>query len=163
MQNQTQNWVILLQKQTRAAPPDRTFCGDVSPVCTVQHGGHQPHGLLTTWSVAGVTEEPVVPVLDSAGLGSSSKDQALGTGLIIQITHCANCPQRQTHIEHTDSHVANTGSRQVVWEWPGTEKLAKRMCKRHDEAPFCRNCDALWASICNETHQRASSSLDDQS
>lgn len=83
----------------------------------------------------------MVSVLDSAGLGSSSKDQALGIGLIIQITHCANCPQRQTHIEHTDSRVANIGSCQVVWEWPGTEKLAKRMCKRHNEAPFLQK---LW-------------------
>lgn len=43
----------------------------------------------------------LAPVVDSAQLDSSSRDQALGTGLLIQISHCANCPQRQTRIKHS--------------------------------------------------------------
>lgn len=58
------------------------------------------------------------------------------------------------------------GFPQVAFEWCqwlGIEKLASRTRKRANEAPCCRNCDALWASTCEETRPREGSALGDQS
>lgn len=87
--------------------------------------------------------------------GQSGKGHARGITVALRVADCASCSCYKHH-----------GFSQVAFEWcqwPGTEKLASRAHKRDNEVPFCRNCDALWASTCEETRRRAGSPLGDQS
>lgn len=89
------------------------------------------------------------------GATQSGKGHARGITVALRVTDCAHC---SCYKHHGLSQVA------FQWcQWPGTEKLASRTHKRANEAPFCRNRDALWASTCEETRRRARSPLGDQS
>lgn len=86
---------------------------------------------------------------------SQARVMPRGITVALRVADCASCSCYKHH-----------GFSQVAFEWcqwPGTEKLASRTHKRANEAPFCRNCDALWASTCEETRHRAGSPLGDQS